>query len=231
LIDNCGGGGTRIDLETVARSYVFHRSDYACYPTADPIGSQVGNHGLGHFIPLPCGGVYPQTGSSEDTYAFRSSLNGGKSFSFGLKFDADGRARIRELEGYPFDWHRRMLEEFQTVKPYLWGDFYPLTECDTATDSVLAYQLDRPDLASGVIFAFRRQDCETASFRVTPELEQGARYVFEDIEGGTRATVTGGEAFEIAIADKRGSRLILYRKEKTGQVPRHGRDVAREDWI
>ena len=212
LIDSCGGGGTHIDLETVARSYVLHRSDYNCYPTADPIGSQVGNHGLGHFLPLPCGGVYPQTGRSDDTYAFRSSLNGGKSFSFGLKFDADGRALIGELEGYPFDWHRRMLEEFQTVKPYLWGDFYPLTECDTATDGVLAYQLDRPDLGQGVIFAFRRQDCEVESFRVTPELEKGASYVFEDIEGGTPATVTGGEAFEIAIADKRGSRLILYRK-------------------
>ncbi len=172
----------------------------------------MGNYGLGHFVPLPCGGVYPQTGSSEDTYGFRSSLNGGKSFSFGLNFDAAGRALIGELEGYPFDWHRRMLEEFQTVKPYLWGDFYPLTDCDTSTDRVLAYQLARPDLGRGVIFAFRRQDCETASFRVTPELEKGVRYVFEDIECGAPTYVTGGESFEIAIADKRGSRLILYRK-------------------
>jgi len=127
--------------------------------------------------------------------------------------DEPGRDGIGEMEDYPFDWHRRMLEEFQTVKPFLWGDFYPLTGCDTATDGVLAYQLDRPDLDSGVIFAFRRQDRETASFRVAPELEQGVQYIVEDIEGGTPATVTGGEAFEIAIADKRGSRLILYRKD------------------
>ena len=106
-----------------------------------------------------------------------------------------------------------MLDEYQTVKPYLWGDFYPLTACDTATDSMLAYQLDRPDLARGVIFAFRRQNCETASFRVTPELEKGVRYVFEDIEGGTPVYITGGEPFDIAIAEKRGSRLILYRKD------------------
>jgi len=209
LIDNCGGGGTHIDLETVARSYVFHRSDYNCYPDADPIGSQVGNHGLGHFVPLPCGAV----GGAGDTYAFRSSLNGGKAFSFSLKFDKAGKALIGELAGYPFDWHRRMLEEFQTVKPYLWGDFYPLTECDTATDGVLAYQLDRSDLGRGVIFAFRRQDCETESFRVTPELEKGVRYVFEEIEGGAPAYVTGAETLEIAIAEKRGSRLILYRKD------------------
>lgn len=196
LIDSCGGGGTHIDLETVARSYVLHRSDYACHPNADPIGAQVGNHGLGHFLPLPCVGY-----GGASTYAFRSTLNGGKSFSFGLKFDAD--------------WYRQMLEEFQTVKPYLWGDFYPLTDCDTATDRVLAYQLDRPDLGRGVIFAFRRQDCEAASFCVTPELEKGVRYVFEDIEGGTPMYVTSGEAFEIAIADKRGSRLILYRKDES----------------
>ncbi len=214
LIDNCGGGGTHIDLETVARSYVFHRSDYNCYPDADPIGSQVGNYGLGHFVPLPCGGV----GGGGDSYAFRSSLNGGKAFSFELKFDKAGKALIGELEGYPFDWHRRMLEEFQTVKPYLWGDFYPLTDCDIATDRAFAYQLARPDLGSGVIFAFRRQDCETASFRVTPELEKGVRYVFEDIEGGTPMSITGGESFEIAIAEKRGSRLILYRKDESKTV-------------
>ena len=124
-----------------------------------------------------------------------------------------GKALIGQLGGYPFDWHRRMLEEFQTVKPYLWGDFYPLTSCGTATDGVLAYQLGRPELASGVIFAFRRQDCETASFHVTPELEKGVQYIFEDIEGGTPASVTGGEAFEIAITEKRGSRLILYHKD------------------
>ena len=210
LIDSCGGGGTHIDLETVARSYVLHRSDFNCFSTADPIGSQVGNYGLGHFVPLPCGG----TGGAGDSYAFRSSLNGGKAFSFELKFDKAGRALIGELEGYPFDWHRRMLEEFQTVKPYLWGDFYPLTKCDTSTDRVLAYQLDRPDLGRGVIFAFRRQDCETESFRVTPELKKGVRYVFEDIQGGNPLCINGGEPFDIAIPDKRGSRLILYRKEE-----------------
>jgi alpha-galactosidase len=209
IIDNCGGGGTRIDLETAARSYVFHRSDYACYPGADPISAQVGNHGLGHFLPLPCGGM----GGAGDTYAFRSSLNGGKSFSFELKFDQDGRARIGDMGGYPFDWHRQMLEEYQTVKPYLWGDFYPLTECDTATDSVQAYQLDRPDLGRGVIFAFRRQDCETAFFSATPELATGTRYAFEDIEGGDPMDVTGGESLTIAMAEKRSSRLILYRKQ------------------
>ena len=178
-------------------------SSPSCWP------SRAGFTAFCTLVPLPCGGM----GGAGDTYAFRSSLNGGKSFSFGLKFDADGRALIGELEGYPFDWHRRMLEEFQTVKPFLWGDFYPLTDCDTATDRMLAYQLDRPGLGRGVIFAFRRPDCNTGSFRVTPELEQGVRYLFEDIEGGTPAYVTGGEAFEIAIADKRGSRLVLYRKD------------------
>ena len=198
-------------------------SSPSCWP------SRAGFTAFCTLVPLPCGGVYTHTeGGSGDTYAFRSSLNGGKSFSFGLKFDADGRARIGELEGYPFDWHRRMLEEFQTVKPYLLGDFYPLTECDTATDRVLAYQLDRPGLGRGVIFAFRRKDCEAQSFRVTPDLEKGVRYVFEDIGGGVPVCVTGGEAFEIAIAEKRGSRLILYRKD--GELsPQQQRSTLRQD--
>ena len=48
---------------------------------------------------------------------------------------------------------------------------------------------------------------------------KGVRYVFEDIERGTPTYVTGGEAFEIAIAETRGSRLILYRKDGANAAP------------
>ena len=52
VIDNCGGGGSRIDLETLSRAYVLWRSDYSCDPNHDPIGAQIGNCGLGRFVPL-----------------------------------------------------------------------------------------------------------------------------------------------------------------------------------
>jgi len=122
-----------------------------------------------------------------------------------FSFVYDGKASEALLAEWP--------KKVEAVKPFLWGDFYPLTDCDIATDRVLAYQLARPDLGRGVIFAFRRQDCETASFRVTPELEKGVRYVLEDIEDGKPLCITGGEPFDIAIADKRGSRLIMYRED------------------
>ncbi len=67
--------------------------------------------------------------------------------------------------------------------------------------------------AAEAMAALARRLAADAGIRLTPELEKGARYVFEDIEGGNPIYVTGGEPFDIAIADKRGSRLILYRKD------------------
>ncbi len=205
IIDNCGGGGRRLDLETLSRSYCFWRSDYNCFPGADPIGAQAGNYGLGFWIPLVSGAARTE---NNDTYAFRSGLNGGMPFNV-IKPNAD----VGEALDCPVDWYREMMEQFQRVKPCLSGDFYPLTDCDVCADSVMAYQLDRPDKGMGAIFAFRRQACGTASFPVLPVLPEGTRYVFQDLDNRTEWIVTGGDALTISIETAPGSRLLLYRLE------------------
>ncbi|MCL1888322.1 MAG: DNA repair protein RadC, partial [Kiritimatiellaeota bacterium] len=113
-------------------------------------------------------------------------------------------------ENFNLEWHREMLAQFSQVKQYLWGDYYPLTGCDANTDSYMAYQLDRPDLQSGILLAFRRQDCETERFTVSPALEQGKAYILTDMDTGEEITLTGGDDYEIAILEKPGSRLIQY---------------------
>ena len=188
VIDNCGGGGSRVDLETLSRSYVLWRSDYNCTPATDPLGSQVGNWGLGHFIPLVNGAAPVRPGSD---YTFRSSLYGG--MPFGLFHPCGyGSAPTGPADDYPVEWHRRMLEVWQTVKPLLSGDFFPLTGCDTRTDSVCAYAFWRPDLNRGVLLAFFRQDCAEDRLSLTLPLSAG-RYRFTDADSGEAREVTAGE--------------------------------------
>lgn len=212
LIDNCGGGGTRIDLETLKRSYVLWRSDYNCHPGADPIGSQVGNHGLGHFVPLVGGAAPVSPGSSYHTH---SSLYGGMGFGLmhvcGFTEDAAEHTWIRK--DYPVAWHRRMLEQYQRVKRYFAGSFYPLTDCDTSTESAVSYQFDRPDLGEGAVLAFFRQDCPPQPLTVKPVLEDGA-YRFEDLESGESFILQTQQVRQLTLhaAHRPGSVLLVYQK-------------------
>lgn len=199
LIDNCGGGGSRIDLETISRSYVLWRSDYNCHPGADPLGSQSGNWGLGHFVPLVNGAAPVNPGS---TYTFRSSLYGG--MPFGLFHPCGyGSAPCYPADGYPVEWHKRMLDQWQDTKKLLCGDFYPLTDCDIETNSFCAYAFDRPDLGKGCLLAFFRQDF--AEDTVTLKLNFPAgEYLFTDYDSGEQRKVTigcDGAEFTVTAAE------------------------------
>jgi hypothetical protein len=55
-------------------------------------------------------------------------------------------------------WFRKMINEAKLVRPYCYGDFYPLTPCITNPDTWPAYQLRLPENDKGVVLAFRRKD-------------------------------------------------------------------------
>ncbi len=188
LIDNCGGGGSRIDLETLSRSYVLWRSDYNCHPGADPLGSQACNFGLGHFIPLVNGAAPVNPGSD---YTFRSSLYGG--MPFGMFHPCGyGSAPTYPADDYPVEWHKRMLIQWQDTKKLLAGDFYPLSECDLETNSFCAYAFDRPDLGKGCLFGFFRQDYASDEVTVKLNLPEGD-YVFTDYDTGEKRKISIGK--------------------------------------
>ena len=42
---------------------------------------------------------------------------------------------------------------------YWYGDFYPLTPCTLGPGALIAWQLHRSDLDSGIVLAFRRSEC------------------------------------------------------------------------
>lgn len=67
LIDNCAGGGRRIDLETISRSAPLWRTDYQY---GEPIGKQCHTYALNFYIPIHGTGV-----STQDNYNFHSGLS------------------------------------------------------------------------------------------------------------------------------------------------------------
>jgi len=137
LIDNCASGGRRLDLETVSRSAPLWRTDYQYY---EPNGYQCHTYGLNLY--LPCSG----TGNSNpETYFWRSSLSSALVFGWDIN-----------QPSFPLPQAKKSMEEFKKLRPYFYGDFYPLTEYNSSDDGWMAYQFDRPEFDDGIILAFRR---------------------------------------------------------------------------
>jgi alpha-galactosidase len=213
LIDNCASGGRRIDLETVSRSIPLWRSDYQCFPGFDPAGCQVQTHGLSYWLPVhgggTCGGQHdPRRG---DTYHVRSNLSA--SLEFPIYFNqGDG------VPDHPWDWQRRMIEEYKRARPLFYGDYYPLTAGTPASDVWLVMQYHRPDLGEGLLLAFRRKDAPfiSAAFRLQG-LDPGAEYDLQDADTGKTWKQSGKELGErgvrVEMEQAPESRLVFYRKQ------------------
>lgn len=213
MIDSCGGGATRIDLETISRSQVLHRTDYNCHPDADPIGMQVGTYGLSHWVPHIGGGAPARLG---DTYNFRNAWCGGLPFSL-FHPCGSGQAPIAPATDYPFDWHRRMIADYRRVRKYYLGDFYPLTSCSDSDKEWFAYQLHRDDLDEGLVVVLRRSQSPfaTADFRLSG-LDPAARYEVCDLDGGPSLQADGARLMNTGLhvtIDQRPSSVVrIYRR-------------------
>jgi alpha-galactosidase len=195
IIDNCASGGRRIDLETVSRSIPLWRTDYRYF---EPNGYQCHTYGLSFY--LPCSG----TGSdSPDTYAFRSSLNSALVLGWNLY-----------LPDFPVERARRLIGEFKRLRPFFYGDYYPLTAHSTADDAWMAYQYHREDLQAGMFLAFRRPENLSPSIRLKlGSLDPDARYALD--LGGETQTLTGaqlGGGIDVTIPAAPGSLLATYRR-------------------
>jgi len=207
LIDNCGGGASRLDLETIGRSLILWRSDYNCDPAADPIASQVGTYGLSHWLPLVGGAPPVRPG---DTYNFRSAWSGGLPFGF-FHTAGYGTAPTAPIPDYPIEWHRQMMEQYRRARQYYTGDFYPLTDCTLSTRDWLAYQMDRPDFGGGIVMAFRRKDSPftTAEFQLQG-LDAAAEYEIENADTGERTMSRG--AVTVTMKTAPASTLLFYKR-------------------
>jgi alpha-galactosidase len=207
IIDNCASGGRRIDLETIGRSTPFWRTD----GPRDPIAHQCHTYGLLPWVPFSA----TSQDVAGDDYEFRSSMC--SSLCINWEHSGDG-PQSPYPKGFPFDWARKTLEQYLSIRDNYYGDYYPLTEYSQADDVWMVYQLDRPEAGEGLIVALRRPQCldESARFGLHG-LDPEAIYACTDLDTKKTIRLKGEalmrEGLSIAIASRPGSALIEYLKE------------------
>ncbi len=205
VIDNCASGGRRIDLEMTRRSIPLWRSDLQCCPDYCGLGSQAQTFGLAYWVPLSTCGCR----EIGNTYDFRSALCSGIHVGWPV---ADG-------EDFPVAWARKMIAEALALRPYFYGDFYPLSSYSLSDEVYLAFQLDRPDLRSGAILAFRREKAPypAACFKLAG-LKPKARYEIKNLDTNKTVKMTGAtlmdDGLTITLKNQPDSALFIYKKVK-----------------
>jgi alpha-galactosidase len=205
LIDSCASGGRRNDLETMRRSVPLWRSDYAY----EPIGHQCMTYGISMWLPFHGTGTVADEGAPYygggatpiHPYAFWS--NAAPSLGSGID--------IRQ-KGIDYPTLRRLFEEWRSIGPYYYGDFYPITPWTRQDDNWIAWQYNRPEHGDGVIQAFRRpksaDDSATLKLR---GLHPKAHYRIEVIDGATlveATTLTGKDLMQIGVTIKLSARPV-----------------------
>jgi len=202
-IDNCAGGGRRIDLETISRSYPLWQSDTQCCfggLYVDSIWNQVQNAGLSLYVPLHSGGVW-----DFDSYSFRSMATMGTVLCCDVSDEALGKTA------------RKMIDEMKSLRPCYLGDYYPLLNISLEESAWCGWQYDRADLGEGFAMLFRRDKAVPFISGRFPfrGLDSAAAYEITRADSGERAVISGAsllDGLEVTITERPGCALIRYRK-------------------
>ncbi len=212
LIDNCAGGGHRIDIEMLSRSVPLWRSDYQCVWDCCPEANQNQNQSAAWWYPYSGIGFGPTLG---DTYNFRSFYTNGMTVRTWEHVDPEWEVGAMNE---PLDWAKQYFEEYDRIRHYFSEDFYPLIPASKENTSWSASQYHKPDDGSGIILAFRRALCPFDRATVTMGgIEANAAYRFTNEDTGESFTIAGNELLEkgitLVIPEKRQSQLLIYTKE------------------
>lgn len=197
LIDNCAGGGRRLDLETMSRSIPLWRTDYE----GNAVGSQCHTYGLNLYLPIHGIGL-----NTTDDYSLHSFMSGAMVLNWNV---FDPKILIADMQA--------RMEKYRELSPYFREDYYPLTGFGdlTGDDVWLAYQLHRPSDDTGLVVAFRRKDSPEETIRVRLRgLDPARRYELLDEGTGTLVTLRGNalaSGLTLKIGQKPGSQLLRYR--------------------
>lgn len=219
----------RGDLETISRAVDLSRADYPVSPDADPIGAQVSTEGLAYW--RPHFGTLLQV-RPLDTYHFRSGMAPGLAFAL---FNVAGYPKqVGSFipADFPYEWMRKMVAQLKLVRPYYYGDYYPLLPCsgnsDCATDPSkersaafewAAWQFNCPEQGDGMLQIFRRDESgETAEDLHLRGLDSAATYVVTDLDAQVARTISGRDLMQqglhVEVKEKRQAAIIVYKKNR-----------------
>jgi alpha-galactosidase len=206
VIDNCASGGRRIDLESCTRGLPLWHSDMQCSGKPGYAADQLQNAGLFRWVPMHgCGNF-----DYEPSYAFRSAMTMGN-----ILAPSNARGRLSTADPETAEAVRRTVAVYRRVRPWMTGDFYPLTPHEVSDKAWFAYQFHRPDLAAGMAVVFRRKDCSEAGTTLRlREVDPAATYETRREGDATAARVVGGTllSLRMELAAAPGSAILYYRK-------------------
>lgn len=205
IIDNCASGGRRIDIETLRRSVPLWRSDAQCPANFPAYIPQSHNVSFSAWLPYNGNGC----GRMTDTYRIRSAYAGGLTTNFSYS-ERDSFGDDPEM----MRWLKDRLNEYIELRPYYYGDMFPLTEISDREDVWSAVQFHRRDKGDGIVEIFRRKQSpyETAVFSLGG-LDKTAVYRFTDLDTGKTVEMTGMEAhraFPVSVPTKETAVIYTY---------------------
>ena len=197
IIDNCSGGGRRINIDTLKRSIPFFRSDYQCAFNENPEVLQVHNSGISRY--LPYNGCTSKTKS--DTYNIRSSY----SSSWGGAFY---NAIFQSMNEEDFAWAKKITEEYRSIRKYFPMDFYNHGSEILDPTSWAIWQYHDPETDSGIVMAFRRENSPFDTVKIDLRGLSDSAHVFTRVDDG--AVSEGRTSITITLPEKRSSTIIKY---------------------
>ena len=197
LIDNCSGGGRRIDIETLRRSIPFFRSDYQCGFNANADVLQAHNAGLSRL--LPYNGC---TVKLSDEYSLRSAY----SSSHGVAY---WNAIFQKEEKVDWSAAKKCCDEYRRIRKYFPCDFYNHGSAGLDDTAWAIWQYHDPASDEGVVLAFRR--AASPSDRAAIQLKglsPSSAVEVENLDTGKKTSVSG--ELEIVLPKRRTSTVLIY---------------------
>lgn len=203
LIDNCAGGGGRLDYELLSRSVPLWRCDSGCYPSDEERPTywwhQNQTIGLSRYLP------YHSTCTwTTDANTFRSAMTMGITCDFDVMNDS-----------FSGEKSKKPLREFLSLRDYWNGDFYPLTPAVLDDNVWCAYQL--ADRNCGFCAFFRRENApeDRMTFRLNAiDSTKTYEVSLTDENYKTKVlTVKGADllSFTAEIPNGKESLILVYR--------------------
>lgn len=210
MIDDCAGGGKRIDIELLRRSMPLWRSDAQCPSNCSAEMTQLQNMNYAAWMP------YSATGANRtwcDDYKIRSAYAGALSTNYLNNVRLPLENDLERLL-----WLKARMEEYLRVRPYFYEDFYPLTDQVKADLAWCASQYHRPSQNDGIVQVFKRENSPylSALFRLKG-LEPAKTYTFSDADDETARWAYSGqqlmeEGFEVTIRSAPTAKIYFYRE-------------------
>jgi alpha-galactosidase len=216
-IDNCASGGRRIDIEMMSRSFVVWRTDHGIL---DTLAEQAQTQALAPWVPENMAfesytqskpwikpGPYSTPGN---LYLMRLAYDAGYGTSPG-EAGVDNQAWVA--------WIKQAIGEYREVRPYFYGDFYPLLPYSLDADAWTAWQWDQPANREGVVVVLRRPKSSVTTMQLRlRHLIQDASYQVEirtTYDQAPAKEMRGSDLahLQIQLLDAPDSTLVFYRQK------------------